>query len=336
MSLLSLYFTAPGEIELRARESPVVGSDTVRVKTEFSAISSGTEKLLYRGDAPESLNTDGPVKTLVDELSYPTKYGYAATGRVVECGEAVDSDWLDERVFAYNPHETEFVADPETLLEIPAEISQRRATLLATMETAVNFLLDAQPAIGERVVVFGQGTVGLVTTALLAEVPLESLTVIDPVATRRECAITLGADYAFDPHTDSLEAEITRQTGRPDLAIELSGNPEALNDAMAVTGYDGRVIVGSWYGTQETDIAFGGRFHRHRLTIESSQVSTIAPRHDGRWSRQRRHNLAWNWLAELPLDSLFTHEIPFEQAPRAYELLTESPDEAVQVLLSYD
>lgn len=336
MSITSLYFIAPGQTELRAREPSPVTPDTVKVETTFSAISSGTEKLVYRGDAPQSLETDGPVETLIDELSFPTRYGYAATGEVVECGNNVDENWLGKPVFAYNPHESAFVTEPDSLLEIPESVSMRRATLLATMETAVNFVLDAQPAIGERVVVFGQGTVGLVTTALLSEMPLESVTVVEPIESRREVALQMGADCAIDPNTDAFEEQLTRPTRRPDLTIELSGNPDVLNDAIEVTGFGGRVIVGSWYGTEPASLSFGGRFHRHRLSLESSQVSTIAPQHEGRWSRERRHTVAWDWLTELPLDQLVTHEFSFEHAPKAYELLENTPDEAIQVLLSYD
>ncbi len=336
MSITSLYFTAPGQTELRTREPSSLTANTVKVETRFSAISSGTEKLLYRGDAPKSLETDGPVETLVDDLSFPTRYGYAATGRVIECGDNVDERWLDTPVFAYNPHESGFVTEPDSLLEIPDSVSMRRATLLATMETAVTFVLDAQPTIGERVAVFGQGTVGLVTTALLSQMPLESLTVIEPVESRRNAALELGADYAIDPYTDTFDEQLTHPSNRPDLTIELSGNPEVLNDAMDVTGYDGRIVVGSWYGTEPAPLSFGGRFHRHRLSLESSQVSTIAPQFEGRWSRERRHAVAWDWLKDLPLDTLVTHEFPFEDAPQAYDLLENSPDEAIQVLLSYD
>lgn len=335
MSVTSLYFTAPGELEFRERDLPAVGPGTVRVETDFSAVSPGTEKLIYRGDAPEKLDTDGPVRTLVEDLSYPTRYGYAAAGRVVDIGEEVDDAWLDRRVFGYNPHETGFTAEPERLVTVPDEIPQRRAPLLANTETAVNFLLDGQPAIGERVAVFGQGVVGLLTTALLARMPLDCLIAVDPVESRRAIARELGADVVFDPEDHSLKEELERHRGLPDLTFELSGNPDALDDAMAVTGFDGRIIVGSWYGTASPTLDFGGRFHRHRHTVESSQVSTIAPRHEGRWSRARRHEVAWHWLDELPLEPLFTHEIPFERAPKAYDLLERSPESAIQVLLSY-
>ncbi len=333
----SLYFVGPGEVECIPRPVPPLSPDAVRVETQYSAISAGTEGLLYRGEAPARLETDGPVETLVEDLSYPVRYGYAAVGTVVETGEEVNDRWLDEQVFAYNPHETTFVAAPESLLVVPAAVSIRRAPLLANAETAVNFLLDGQPALGERVAVFGQGVVGLLTTGLLAELALECLVVVDPIERRRELALEFGADVAVDPTSGDLTELFEQHTpGRPDLTYELSGNPAALDDAMSITGYDGRLVVGSWYGPKPAELRFGGRFHRHRLDIESSQVSTIAPRHEGRWSRDRRHEQAWNWLEALPVERLITHEIPFEHAPDAYALLEDEPAQAVQVLLTYE
>ena len=106
--------------------------------------------------------------------------------------------------------------------------------------------------------------------------------------------------------------------------------------ASAMTGgFDGRVLVGSWYGTKPATLELGGRFHRDRIEIRSTQVSTIDPRLSGRWSRERRHELTWDWLERLDVSSLLTHEIPLADAADAYELLEERPDEAVQVLLTY-
>ena len=337
MNARSLYFVEPGVVECRDRELESVTAGMVRVETRWSAISAGTEGLVYRGEAPESLDTDGPVPTLTDDLSFPLTYGYAAVGTVVETGDNVGDSLLGELVFAYNPHETAFVVHADEIVPVPDSIPSRKAPLLANTETAVNFLLDGQPVLGERVAVFGLGVVGLLTTGLLSEFPLECVVAVDPVDRRREIARKFGADATIDPGEGDVETLFERHTpGRPDLVYELSGDPSALNDAMSVTGYDGRIVVGSWYGIKPALLEFGGRFHRHRIDIESSQVGTIAPRHEGRWSRQRRHDQAWHWLEKLPAESLVTHEIPFERAPEAYRLLEHNPGEAVQVLLTYD
>ena len=63
---------------------------------------------------------------------------------------------------------------------MPADLPPQDAVLLPFMETAVSFVMDGQPLIGEQVVVFGQGVIGLLATRLLAEYPLASLVTVDP------------------------------------------------------------------------------------------------------------------------------------------------------------
>ena len=73
-----------------------------------------------------------------------------------------------------------------------------------------------------------------------------------------------------------------------DLCFELSGAPSALNTAISLTGFDGRIMIGSWYGQKQSGLDLGGRFHRSRIRLISSQVSTIAPELTGRWDKDRR------------------------------------------------
>lgn len=337
MSRRTLYFTAPGTVAVRRSSVPDPDPGTVRVETAVSAISAGTERLLYRDVAPPGLTADETIDALEGDLSYPIAYGYAATGRVTAVGEDVDDGWLGRRVFAYNPHQSHFLAEPADLLSIPEGVSMREAALFANAETAVTFVLDGDPTLGERVAVLGQGVVGLLTTALLAASPLETLVTFDRYERRRETARSLGADRSLDPDDDPVDDAFERVAGsRADLTYEISGNPDALDDAIATTGYDGRVIVGSWYGTKESTLALGGRFHRDRIAVRSSQVSTLEPAHRGRWSRTRRHEVAWDWLERLDLASLLTHEFPIEEADAAYRLLEERPEESLQVLLTYE
>jgi len=333
MTAKSLYFVAPETVECRERPVPDPTPETVVVETEFSAISPGTERLVWKGRAPPSLDADGPVEEVTqEEFSFPLRYGYAAAGTVTAVGVSVDESWLDRRVFAYNPHESHFLAEPSELVPVPETVPLRDAPLLANAETAVNFLLDGGPLLSERVAVFGQGVVGLLTTGLLASMGLERVVAVDPVGKRRDLAAAFGADRTLDPDAVEPAAAIDE---RVDLSYELSADPAALDDAVAATAFDGTVVVGSWYGTKPVEINLGARFHRSRINIESSQVSTVGPEHSGRWTRERRRETAWRWLADLPVESLLTHEIPLERANDAYRLLDESPGEAVQVLLTY-
>ena len=328
-----LVFTGPGALSVESFAVPDPGPNSVRVQTTTSAISPGTERLLYRGDAPDSL--ESTVAGVDGDLSYPLAYGYATVGRVTAVGERVDDDWLDRRVFAYNPHESHFLAEPEELVVVPAGVSSARATLLATMETAVTVLLDGEPLLGERVAVFGQGVIGLTTTALLAQTAIENLVAVEPLENRRELAGKFGADHAIAPSEETSDSVRSLLDGGADLTYELSGEPATLDDAIQSTGYDGRVIVGSWYGRRPTELDLGGRFHRDRIEVRSSQVSTIAPKLRGRWSRERRHDVAWRWLDRLDLEAIETDTMPLGDAERAYRLLDRRPAECVGVRFTY-
>jgi 2-desacetyl-2-hydroxyethyl bacteriochlorophyllide A dehydrogenase len=338
----SLFFSAPRQVTVSAEPIPAVGPGEVLVKTELSAISPGTEMLFYRDQVPDDLPVDATISGFGESFAYPLKYGYALIGRVQALGEGVKQKWLGRRVFVFHPHETHFVTSVGNLHPVPEGIPSTSAVLLPLLETAVSFLMDAQPMIGERVVLLGQGIVGLLTTALLAGYPLAKLITLDHFPLRRQWSLELGADAAFDPAEadvgDQLQALLAGAGSYQgaDLLFELSGNPQALDLALATAGYDGRVLIGSWYGRKKADLNLGGRFHRSHIRLISSQVSHIAPRWRGRFDQQRRLNIAWSLMAEIDPSRLVTHRIPMSRAGEAYRLLDEEPGSTIQVLLTYD
>jgi 2-desacetyl-2-hydroxyethyl bacteriochlorophyllide A dehydrogenase len=347
-SAQAVYFTGGRELDVRTEEVSEPGPSEVLVRTTVSAISPGTELLVYRGDAPTELEADATIDALSGSLDFPLQYGYAAAGTVIGLGSDVDSNLLGESVFSFQPHASHFVALPDDLFRIPEGYAPEEAVFLPNVETAVNLVLDGSPKVGEQAVVFGQGVVGLLTTGLLAECPLSDLVTLDCYPTRRELAREMGADRCLDATDGDGDADanivetVRSHLSRPDtpagadLSYELSGNPSALDDAVAVTGYDGRVLVGSWYGEKRADLNLGGTFHRSRIDISSSQVSTVDPELRGRWDTDRRLRVAWRRLGELDVSRLITHRFPVESAAEGYRLLDERPDDALSVLLTYD
>jgi 2-desacetyl-2-hydroxyethyl bacteriochlorophyllide A dehydrogenase len=339
---LALYFTAPHEISLREEEVPPPAAKQVLVQTLVSAISPGTELLIYRGQFPPDIPVDETIAALDGTFGFPLKYGYAAVGRVVGVGPEVPSAWQDQLVFAFQPHQSHFLAAPNELLPLPANLSPEEAALLPSMETAVNFLLDGQPLIGEQVAVLGQGIVGLLTTALLSRYPLDCLVTADHYPLRREKSLALGAFFSIDSAApdalDNIRTALKADTlyAGADLTYELSGNPAALAQALNTTAFDGRVVIGSWYGQKQAQLNLGGRFHRSRIRLISSQVSSLTPSLGGRWSKTRRLGVAWRMLRQVRPGQLITHRFPISQADQAYALLDKHPAEAIQVVLTYN
>ena len=330
MKANAVTFTAPYTVEVRDVVVSPPAHDHLLVNTQVSAVSAGTEMLFYRGQVPADLPIDSAIASLAGQVKYPLHYGYACVGEIAAVGPNGDPDMIGRSVFAFHPHASRFTVAPTDVVELPLEMDAEQASLLPNMETAVSLLMDAAPLIGERVLVFGQGIVGLLVTFLLAQMPLSSVATVEPLAERRRLSLALGASAAISP--DELAGPEAQSS---DLIVELSGNPSALDQAVRAAGYGTRIVVGSWYGTKPVELALGGRFHRNRNTLLSSQVSTIPPALTGRWTKRRRLLTALRSLQALPYRALISHRLPVTRSPEAYRLLDQNPGEVLQVLLTY-
>lgn len=304
----SLYFIAPKKVEIREEKTPQNPLCTL-----FSAISAGTELLIYRGQFTQGIPADTSISTLSKPLAYPLQYGYSCVG----------TNASNDAFFSFHSHATHF--DQENATPIPQNIPPETYILMPNTETALSLMMDARITTGERVIVFGQGIVGLLLTALISKTPLEKLTTIDKYALRRDASVKMGAYESFE----------ATESGDYDLAIELTGNPAVLEEAIRAVGYGGRVLVGSWYGTKTAPIQLSDHFHRNHIQIITSQVSTLAPQWLGRWTKSRRWQWAEKMLSQIDVTPLITHRIPFEEAGRAYQLLDQHPDQAIQIILTY-
>lgn len=337
----TLYFTAPKQIEIRTEPLPALNDNEVLVETICSSISAGTEMLVYRGQFPQLVDAHD---SLSSDMNYPLAYGYACVGVIKETGKQVDKSLRDKLVFGFQPHTSAFIAHPSSLILAPDSFPADACTFLPNMETAVNLVQDAAPILGERVLVLGQGVVGLLVASLLKEFPLELLVTSDRYELRRKASLEIGVNDSFDPELINISSQAISQTPAKrhrayaqtfDLTFELSGSPSVLNDAITMTTFSGRVVIGSWYGEKRSELDLGGAFHRSRIKLISSQVSTIAPELSGRWDKERRFGVAWEALKRIQPQKWITQRFPIEEAHKAYELLDKNPQEAIQVIFEY-
>lgn len=342
MKRKALYFTAPRQVELRQEELPALGADDVLVETICSAISAGTEMLIYQGRFPRELETDSVISSLRGGFKYPMAYGYATVGTVEQIGKEVNGEWLHRMVFSFQPHVSHFVTDCKSLFPIPDSLTPLSACFLPNMETAVNLVQDGAPILGERVLVLGQGVVGLLATSLLKEFPLDVLLTADQYDLRCEMSkvecrmsnVSRCETFAAS-ETDFREQAFSTLGAGADLTFELSGNPAALNEAILLTRFNGRIVIGSWYGEKPADIQLGGSFHRSRIKLISSQVSTISPELSARWDKSRRFDVAWKALERIQPEKWITHRFAIDDAQGAYRILDENPQDTIQVIFDY-
>lgn len=338
MKRTAVVMQAPRRVVVCREELPLPGPGEVAVQSNLSAVSAGTELLFFRGEVPPDMSLDAGLPALSGPTRYPLRYGYAVAGKVIGLGPDVPGDVAGRRVFCFHPHASHMNLGAVGILPIPEDVDDRDALFLANMETAVTLMLDGRPAVGEAVAVFGQGVVGLLATALLARHPLKRLVTVDPIPRRREISLSAGAHAAFDPcQADAPAGRLSSDSGgaMADLVFELSGEPSALNAAISACGFGGRIVIGSWYGTKPAALDLGGRFHRSRIRLIASQVSSLPAEVSARWDKARCIETAWEMIRRVRPSRFITHEMPVERAAEAYDLLDRRPEEVLQVVFTY-
>ncbi len=330
----AVWITNPRTIELRSEVLRELAPNEVRLRAIASAISHGTEMLVYRGRVPRGTEFDLP--TLRGSFDFPIKYGYASVGRVERVGASVTELLPGDLAFALHPHQNVYVLPESLVRRLPPELPAEHGLFFANMETALNAMLDEPIRLGECVVVFGQGIVGLLIGLLARRNGAARVVVVDRFERRRRLALAVGANAALEPGGDLGERlrELTAGRGA-DLVFEASGSPPALQAAIDAIAPSGTVVVCSWYGTTPVSLELGGHFHRGRVRVRGSQVGQLDPALAPRWDRARRSDAVLDLLTDLPLGGLISHRIPFEQAADAYRLVDDRAEETVQVVLTY-
>jgi threonine dehydrogenase-like Zn-dependent dehydrogenase len=312
----ALFHTAPRRVEIRELPAPRPSAGEVVVGTLFSGISGGTERLVYRGEVADGLALDDTIGALSGAFRYPFRYGYACVGEVSDSGRLV---------FAFQPHQDVFAARTADLIPLPA-VDPASATLFPLVETALQVTLDAEAGYRDRVIVLGAGVLGLLTALLLQRSGRRPLCA-EPQSWRRELAGRLGLTAV--PPGELAEREVP-------LVIDASGNPDAPALALDMLAHEGTLLVASWFGIKPVMLPLGGAFHRRRLTIRSTQVSTIPARLSAGWTLPRRRLAAVELLPELPLAELCTHVFPFDRAADAFRAVDESAPGLMHAVLDYD
>lgn len=316
----ALWFDGPQHASILSQPLPEIKPGWCEIETLYSAVSPGTERLVFQGRVPPEVYGEMRCPYMGGEFPFPVKYGYSLVGRVVQ-GEA---DLVDRLVYVMHPHQHRCMVRCEDTAPIPESLPPHRAILAAGLETALNGVWDSGVTVGERALVAGFGLIGSLTARLLSMIPGVKVTVTD-----------------FDPEKISLAQRMWFDACRPcdvddfDLAFNASASGEGLQTAIDHVGYQGRVIELSWYGALEVKLQLGGSFHSGRKSILSSQVSHIPDRLHSRWDRRRRLDLVFSLLAKPEFDNHITHEIRFDDLPEWFNRIGAEPLPGLAYLVNY-
>ncbi|MGN9809198.1 zinc-dependent alcohol dehydrogenase [Micromonospora sp. BQ11] len=318
----AFWLRTPGVGEIRSGPLPTPGPDEVLVRTLFSAVSRGTETLVFGGHVPADQYAAMRAPFQEGDFPAPVKYGYLNVGVVEEGPERLRG----RTVFCLYPHQSAYVVPAEAVVVVPDGVPAARAVLAGTVETAVNALWDAAPLVGDRVTVVGAGMVGCAVAALLARFPGVRVELVDVDPARAAVAAALGVDFASPDDA----------TGGRDLVVHASASSAGLQRSVDLLAVEGTVVELSWYGDRPVTVALGGAFHSRRLTLRASQVGMVAPARRGSRSYADRLALALDLLADPVFDALVTGESRFAELPDVLARLHAGEESALCHRISYE
>lgn len=297
----ALWYIGDSKAALRPEPLPALKAGDALVRTLYSGISRGTERLVFMALVPSSEYERMRGPNMGGDFPNPVKYGYQAVGLVEDGPVAIKG----KIVFALHPHQDRFVVPAATLTVLPEGLPPRRAVLAANMETALNALWDSGAGPGDRIGVVGGGVVGCLIAALCGSLPGAEVTLVDPVATRSIIAASIGVGFT----------EPDRAPSDCDVVFHASANSKGLATALECAGFEGAVVEVSWFGDRDVSVPLGRMFHSGRLKLISSQVGQVAASRRPRWDYARRMHKAMELLADPRLDALLGEDIAFADAP---------------------
>lgn len=335
--------TAPRTLAFRDYTEPPLHAGQVRVRLLLSGIKHGTEMALYRGHSPfadRRFDLDYRMFLPSDGASlYPANLGAWDVAEIVEVGPEVDGFSVGERVHCRMPHRPTNVVNA-ALLHRLGDLAPDVATFTDPATVALLAVHDGEVKVGDNVAIYGLGAIGLLAVQLARMSGARCIVAVDPVASRRDWALDMGADLALDPTAVDAAFEIKNATGKKgaDVTLELSGAYPALQDAIRSLRPCGTLVPASFYGGTGA-LELGAEWHHNRITVKSSSIGWGMPHRSAPlWDGRRLEETVIELLqaGRLNVAAMLGRRYRYEDAAEAYAFIDQHPEQGVKTFLTYE
>lgn len=322
MKRKSIIFTAVGQVEIHESDLGSLANHDVLVANEFSAISAGTERACLL-DLPNLADAQ-PGK-------FPKSLGYSGVGRVVEVGQEVKTVQTGDRVLTFwgSRHTNYNCVREENTVKIEDDrLLSEHAVLAIIASFSLNGLRKTRLEIGESAAVVGLGILGLFAVALSRIAGGVPVMASDCNPARRQKALELGAQLAFDPAADDyIEQVKSAAPGGVDAVIEVTGQSVALRQALGFVARFGRISLLGCTRVSDTVIDYYQQVHRPGVEIVGAHA-LARPMLESRphaWTWQDDVQALFRFMADGRLDmrQVLSAVYAPEDAPAVYRLLAE-------------
>ncbi|MCX7798813.1 MAG: zinc-binding alcohol dehydrogenase [Fimbriimonadales bacterium] len=331
-----------GSVGWREIELPPLPEDGVRIRCLHGVEKHGTMMAFVKGYANERGRWDPERRMHVPEgmlWGYPVPLGNMQHGEIVEAGAACARLRKGDRVCVSAPFQPELVAREADCWLVPEGVDWRDALLLDPCEFALGALRDGGVRIGDRIAVFGLGAIGLCCVQLAKAAGCSLVVALDPIRGRREVARKTGADATLDPTSGDVGLALRETVGRegPDVVIDFSGAPQALQQAIRGIAYGGTIVLGAFPPPHNQGIDFGGEFHMNRPRIVSSRACSDPNPDHPRWNHRRIQEECFELILRgcVRGAEVLGPMVEFDDLPDAYLRVAGDPTAGVKLTVQY-
>ncbi|MBS1704740.1 MAG: zinc-binding alcohol dehydrogenase [Armatimonadetes bacterium] len=322
-----VVFTKPNEIRLESFESQPLAPDEVRIITQKSIISPGTELRCLRGDFAPGTHWAHWVK-------YPFCTGYCSIGEISEVGSMVEGFSEGDRVTARCFHASENVAHVNQLAHIPDEISDDDAVFYALGMITFMGAKNTEWKTGDRVLCIGAGPIGQLSVRWAFAGGCSPIVVLDPVESRLQLAqrggahktILSSAAHAKDAVLEAFDGEL------PDIVIDTTGSPAVFPHALNLTRSHGKVLLIGDVGDPSQQVLTPD------VVLRGVKIIGAHVQHEtARWPEKEIIRLFFSLIADhrIDLSGLISHRFSIEECDEAFALLQKDPASTMGVVFEY-
>ena len=275
---------------------------SVLVRTLYSGISKGTEKLVANGNVHKSQLSIMKCPFQEGDFNFPIKYGYINVGKIIDGPSSI----VGKTIFSLSPHQTIFEISIKNIHFIENK-NIKKYLLTANMETAVNIFWDSQAIKKDKILIVGLGSVGLLTAYYFALKGYKNLYVTDLNKNKKRIAKKLKLNFIDIAKVDNF-----------DCIVNTTSSYNVLNESFTKLNLDGKLIEASWYGNKIGKLNLGNEFHSKRLKIISSQVSNIPAHMKKKYNYKSRLKIAIDALSNDKIMTLINSSSKFKNLEKDY------------------
>ena len=320
MTNKKISFTAIHKAELVEAELREIKENEVLTEMEYTVVSGGTERACIMG----SNNTS---------QKFPKSLGYCGIGRVIQIGSAVTSVTVGDRVLVYHGIHAKYNIRPEAdITKVTNEdVSSLDAAFVIIASMGLGGVRKLEIELGESAMVMGLGLLGIFSVQFCRLCGAYPVIAADLNPARRELALKLGADYAFDPSAPDFVEQVKAVTKGKGVraTVEVTGVSAAMKQALECASWMGRISLLGCTRVSDCSVDYYQQVHRPGVKLIGAHnfVRPKVESYPHHWTHQDDCKAILDLIAagRVEVAPIVSRVVSPEDAPGVYNQLCDDP-----------